>query len=361
LDICLFDFLVYINTKDLFKEMTTVTDAAINVFDETWTYRLEDSIITYTDTDRVSYDKAIIRPILEGLLEEFPASIRYNVRDIAKKCNITRQFEFVCNDYAYLLRKSMPSRAPRSLNFRGFIRENSPDGVYIWMVCMYQGTLGIYYKPVFPVVNYSAKHESIAYDVCNGVMECIPTNTVDTFFTILACGQFTSTTQPDGLKTININLQSSSGVLSICEYPIASPNLDAVIDILFRCAGPSKSNTVISYNVELEAMSYIPDLETLPIAVVRSMTREYGLIYGYVVYEFNILQPNERRAFNKSKLFAFAKYISNRAVYERTINLLSKYQTLETTVDIEEYAAGSTAILYNCRPLDNAELMAYML
>lgn len=340
----------------------TVTEAAVNVFDETWTQRLEDAIITYDDSDTVHYDQAVMTPIRKGLLEDFPAIIRYNVRDTAKKCNIPRRLELACNDYAYLLRKSMPSRAPRALNFRGFIRENSPDGVYNWMVCMHRGTLGIYYKHVFPVVKYAATHESIAYDVCNGAMECIQTNnTVDTFFIILACGQFTSTTQLDGLKTININLYSYSDTLSICEYPIASPNLHAVIDVLFRCAGPSKSNTVISYNVDLEALSYIPSLRTRTSAVVQSMMREYGLIHGYVVYEFNMLQQNERKAFNRSKSFAVAKYMSNRAVCERTINLLCKYQTLETAIDIEEYVAASTARLYNCRPLDNAELMAYML
>lgn len=339
----------------------TVTDAAVNVFDETWTQRLEDAITTYADTDTVHYDMAVMWHIRKGLLEDFPAIIRYNVRDITKKCNITRRIEFVCDEYAYLLRKSIPSRAPKALNFRGFIRENSPDGVYNWMVCMHRGTLGIYYKHVFPAIEYAANHESIAYDVCNGSMECIPANSADTFFIILACGQFNATTQPDGVKTININLQCYTETLSICEYPIASPHLDAVVDILFRCAGPSKSNTVISYNVDLDAMSYIPNLRALPTGVVRNMMREYGLLYGYTVYEFNMTRIDERRAFNKSKSFAVAKYKSALQVYERTVALLCKYHTNQSAADIERYVQYSTVNLYNCRPLDNADLIAYML
>jgi hypothetical protein len=352
--------------------MTSLNTNSLNntsVFESNWTHLLAMSLDMNRPTTSelshkmVSYDPTVVDPILAGLVDYYLKPLQYKVKDLLSSQLIPKSYEYKAPFHSYLFRKISTSSTVTPnpnisvINFREFIRGGSPDGIYNWVLCMHDGKIGIYCKQLYPLLPCADSINHLVYDIVHGSVEGVSLRSPESTFTIITAGQFITATNHDGHKLFNINISKSS-LLSkeSCNNDIIdSPLVEDFLEIMFKSLGPTYTNQ-LTFNVELDADSYLRILPAFTIDRIRDMVHTFSTVYGYAAYEFDNTSQIERKVYNRSTQLEIAKYKSRRELIERE---LERALDLSPGMVQTQSESDYTLELMAKRPLTMYELAQY--
>ena len=332
------------------SSLNYTSDDFLAVFNDNWTQLLTDSLEMYRQStseishEMVQYDPLPVNCIIRGLVYGYEASFQYSVKHIRTTNIHPHTYSFQTQpypQYSYLFRKlpttpTVPSTPQLSIgNFREFIREGRPDGLYNWVLCMYQGTIGIYYKQLYPLLPCANTINTMIVAIANGEVAGLRILPEDTTISILIGGQFITATNSDGHKMFNVNITTKNSFAKFNDI-IDSPHLEDFLKISFRCLGPTYTNT-LTFNVDLTAESFLHLLPPFSLEQNRNMIRTFATLYGYAAYEFNHHNQVERRAYARSTCLAVAKYAAKRRLHETSLSRISAF-----TEEASAFYAGTS-------------------